>query len=795
MRDKKMSRLIVLVISLAVLLCSVLMFSGCTDIDTSNFTVDLQTKMNVTGDFYGERVMTVSFDKSLLMTVFESTDELDALVKSQLPECMEGKLIDDENGSRYSFTVRFSSYDDYVAKIESLLGRKPTVEFETSDKIFMKGLTFQEDFESKDLFAFVDVNAIVNAVVSDADISATDIQVAAAFIKQTGVIVTVDDKDYQSEGGKIDVAEGKATMISKVSFKTILKANGYFERTISFRMIPDIDQDSYTDIFAYFESGKPNGAVVSATDLSSDALISVEFKARDVSDLSSKTTQVLGDTCTAVFGDVTDASVPFATLEEFTETLSFAKLCVDAQMPFTYNIVSERGAPSQLNVEIDGAAVDSQPTLGGNTLDYGSQAANVTLATRYQSISTASLVYYNLIARGDDNFTREIYIIMADDTSDDVLNNIKAYYDIKGASNTTINILHDGFSEEFTSPCVEIKINGSAKEITRAEDVLFGGTTERKISYGRADSIIKVSPDTTLSDTYDISSLLSMTNVTSYYYSFISDDELRKGTVESASGIYSVKSRENEDCLGFMMDDGAAVVTFIGGYTNVTAIVFIILLILLILLALLLAAVLIFKYLKSKDKDDEEEKKESFPVVIEDEPEEVQEIEEVVEEPVIVAPPVRDLTEVIESEEEKEEIVIEVYPPTTVEPDYSDLFTEKAEEKEPEEDEGIKVSVKPIIPVYINDAQDEKEPETEAPVIIPVAEEIERFDENNRAAEVPFAKSPYEEEYNKEFEEEEVEEYTDSDMIEDLEALGLLDEYIERTHKVKIKVKKYRKDK
>lgn len=786
MRKIISSRAAAMVVSLITIIALLFTFVGCSAADAANFTVDLQTKINISGEFFGERVMTVSFDKSLALTAFESLDALDAVVESQLPDFLESKLIDDESGARYELTLRFSSMDDYTSKIEKLLGRKPVIVFETSDKIFMKGLTYQEDFESKDLFSFIDVDEIIRMLTDgielDVEISAEDIPVAAAFIKQSGVIVKVGEKSYQSEGGKVNVAEGKATMISKVSFRTVLKSNGYFERTIDFRMIPEIDQDSYTDIIAYFESVKPIGSEVKATELSSSSVISVEFKSRDVSDLSAKTTQILGDTCTAGFGDVTDASVPFATLEEFTESISFTKLCVDSQMPFTYNIVSERGAPSQLTVEIDGVEQDSQPTLGGNTLDYGAQAAYMTLNTRYQSISTASLVYYNLVAHGDNKFTREIYIIMDDDTPDEILNNIKAYYDIKGAQNTKINVLPDGFSEEFTSPCVEILIEGSAKEITRAEDTLFGGLTERKLTYDRTKSIIKVNPDTSLSDAYDISSLLSMTNVTSYYYTFRADDELRGAAVETAAGAFSVDSRENEDTLGFLMSDGKAVVSFTGGYKNVDAIIFIILLVLLILLVLVLAAMLALKYLKSRDQSEEpeKEKKEPFPVVIEEEPEIIEEAEE---EPVIIAaPPVRDLTMVIEPEEEEiEEIEVESYPSTTPEIIVLPVSEPEPEEEPEEEDASIKVSVKPIIPVYAQaeeeNVQDDSEPEIEE------EEFEERFDENNRAPEVPFAQSPFEDEYS------------DEDMLNDLETLGLLDEYIERTQKVKIKVKKYRKDK
>lgn len=801
MKNKKIAGTIVALIVTAVMMCALLLATGCSIADTQTFTVDLHTEMTVAGNFYGERVMTVTFDKSPVLSAFENLDELESFVEKRLPECLEGKLIDDENGTRYELVLRFTSQEDYLAKIESLLGRKPSIVFESSDKIFMKGLTFQEDFESKELFSFIDVNEVVAAFVSDADISESDMQVAAAFIKQTGVSINVDGKEYRSEGGKVDVADGKATMISKVSFKTVLKANGYFERTIEFRMLSDIDQESYVKICDYFESVKPSFAEIVAGEYPATPVITVEFKARDVSDLSAMTTQIMGDTCTASFGDVTDANVPFASVEELSETISFARLCEDSQMPFTYNIVSERGAPAQLSAELDGIAVDSQPTLGGNTLDYGSQAVYVTLNTRYQSISTANLVYYNLIAHGDDSYTREIYIIMDEDTSDEVLSNIRSYYDTKGAQNTKINILSEGFSDEFKTPCVEIIISGGSKEITRAEDMLFGGSTERKLTYGKSKSIINTAPDTELCDVYDISSLLSMTNVTSYYYSFMSDENLRNGTVETDTGSYSVKGNDS-NCLGFMMSEGAATVKFIGSYTNIDAIIFIILLVLLILLALVLVTIIVLRYLKrknGKENEDKKEEKEPFPVVIENDenPAEISEESET-EEAAIVMPapaPVRDLTEALEPEEEpKEQIEVESYPTTTPEIDFTDLYTET--KKEEPEDNGVKVAVKPIVPIYAEQAEQktEEKPIDEPVVYQPPEEVVERFDESNKAPEVPFEKSPFEKEYATEFESGKASVYSDEDMLNDLEALGKRDEYIERFNKkVKIKVKKHRK--
>lgn len=770
MNGKSLRRLLSLALT-AILLVMLLCMTGCDN--TANINVDLRTEMSVDGSFAGKRVMTVSFDQTLAETGFKTLDALDALVSKEMPSTLTKELVTDESGARYVFTLSFASLDDYIQKVAGLIGRQPNVTFDSVDKMFMKGLTYQEDFESCELFSWVD-KGVKNLTV----ISRTDLFDSASFWRQTGVNINVGDSSFSSSGGRIDVTQGKETLISKISFKTTVKKNESYERTIEFRLSPSIYEDNYADIVSFLERQKPEGAIVTQSAVSDSKVVSVVFKARNIGELYEKTSKVLGTSCTADFRAVEDSSLPFSTLEEFRESLDFTNLCMDTKVPFSYNLVSESGSPSQLSVILDGEVIDGQPTLGGNTLDYGAEGSVMELTTRFESISTAKSIYYNLIELGTDDYKREIVIMMENGTPSDVLEKIKSFYESKEAKNTVITTSEEGYAENSSNPCVCIEISGSGKDIAKAEEMLFAGTTERKLSYERQKSIFKVKPQTALEDSFDISSLLSMTNVTEYIYTFTSKRDDITGSSRTIAGVTDMSEDEKKagETVGYLMTNGSASLKFDGKYTNVEAIIFIILLIILALLILALIGVMLYKYLKDKKKDEVPEKRvQPVPEVVEEyypEPE---------PEPIPIAlpepEPPRDLGFAIEQEEEfKPEIEIESFPSTTKETDFDLIFNsmdlaaqDEEEEPEPEPEDTHKVPVHPFVPVYI-EPQPEPEPE---PVVIPEPEP------EPKAPEVPFAKSPYEDD-----------DYSDADMLDDFDRLGLLDSYIDRVSKVKVKVKK-----
>lgn len=768
MKKRSLCRFISL-IAAVLLVMSMLCLSGCDESVLANVYAELKTEVSVTDAFAGQRVMTASFNRQLAVDTFEDLETLTEKVSKATPEQLKCELVDDGVNASYVFTLSFASLDEYKQKVSALIGREPEIVYQNNNQLFTKSFMYEEPFTSTELFGWV------NDAVKTLEFSETDLFNPSTFWRENGTSVKVGASNYDFPTGSVSIPETRESVLDKIDISTVLKKNGEFERVIGFcAPTYSVSADDYVKILDFCEKNKPESATVAQSEDENDKIVTVTFKAADENILAQKTTQVLQGVCQSSMSNIQDSSMPFATLKQFDEQLDFSGICSDAPVPFSFKFVSESGVPTPASFQIDGQDISSElEQAEGNSFQYNGSASKLTTSTRFESISTASTVFYNLIMNGSDSFNREIVIMMDMDCDPQALENIKGYYDSKGAEDTIITTLPNGYSVDLENPCVVINISGSGEEVVEAETTLFGGMKERKLGYDKEKSILKVKPSTALTDSYDISSLLSITNVTEYYYTLTSGDSLT-GSSRVTAG--KVDKDENEikagTTVGYVMEDGMANITFNGKYTNSEAIIFIVLLVILGLLLLALAAVLLYRYWQKKNAEKEKP---------EPEPEMPRIPEPVYEEPVALpAPepePVRDFTYVIDEEEDRhEDIQIESFPSSTQENDFGSLYNSmdlSAQEEEPVVEEApVKVEVRPFVPVYVEPKEEEPEPE---PVVLPEPEPV-------KAPEVPFAESPFEEEY------------TDEQMIEDLDALGLLDEYVEKTTKVKVKVKKHKSD-
>lgn len=773
-------RLLLLVVSV---LTALLLMAGCT-------SVDIDTTITVDTEFSGERVMALEFSKTDVLAQYGTLELLDIAVEQAKPSEMSFERAPAVSGSDlvvYEFKMEFSSMDDYKSQLKSILGREAQIEYTLVDKVFSKGLTYSEDFESRDLFAWVD------KAIEAADFFGYEGTYDSGEVwRHSGVTLTIDGKTYECDGGKAVVNEGSSNLLKSAGITTLINRDGTFTRTFDFRLVDDIDQASFSQVSEHLEASKPEDAVIKQ-DTTTGAY-SVSFEAADVTALSGGTAKLLGsNSYTASFGAIEDLDTPFSQLEALEETIDFSQLCNDVKMEFSYKVESERGTPTRLFRYDNDAATELQPVISGSSMLGTISGSTVKLRTILESISNAQIIYYNLIMNDKDSFTREVLICMEDGTSEEVLGQIKAYFDQKGAPSTNIEVLSQS---DIATPHVRIVIEGTGEQVARAETVLFSGASSRTLAYNRESGLFKVTPATTLRDEYDISALLSMTNVSTYIYSATTLDEVTKITFITDGQTSISEPEQPQKVIGKEMTEGASAVEFTGSYFNTSAVVFIILLVVLIILLAILAIVLIMRMTKKE----EEEKEEPKPAAKTEEP--------------VALPEPRDLTRAIESEEEElPALDVGYYPPSRVESepepeesDYCGVFThldgvepeQETEpepepivlaapevEPEPEEKPAIKVKISPLV---------REEPESEA-----VQEPEPQVEEEEDTWEFPPAPvDPEAEKYAFLYEQPEPRTesqpepgaYSDADMIADLEQLGYLDEYAERVSRVKIKVKR-----
>ncbi len=752
---KKLRLILLSMLMLAMLAC----MSGC---------VDVATEMTVSESFAGQRVMTVTFPADQVKTEGGLAD-VDDLIRGAKPEALTFTRTDSVDPVEYVFTLSFDSLADYEQKVESIIYRDANISFSWVDRPYCRDIRLEEDFDSSDLFLWFD--QVINGqkdVIEAAFGRPVDVESVWTL---KGYTLNIAGQTVTSDNDKISYSLGSGDVISDIELTTVIHGDEQYTRYIEFRFAPGCTPESQTAVIERLSGFLPEGGSIEQSASAGTSSCTVSFTATTTQQLAAQTTTVLeGKRATSVWGEVEDANQPLTTIHGFEETLELSAFTTDDQLGFVYRVICEAGLPAGLYTKQTGALTPLESEISGNTVTYTGNGTLFDFYTETASVSRAQTITYGLVVEGEDEFIREVRITMPADSEPDVVSQVEAYFANKGAPNTKIIT-----SASAQQPYVLITINGSASEICAAEDVLFGVSPERKLTYVRDGGLFKVKPDANLVDSFDITSLLSLTGVSEYIYIASTGDNVYKCSVAEDSNL------PTKAPIAVRCDQGVQSMAFTGTYVNADAIIFICLLAVLLLLLAALAVTLYLAKLAEKEAAEQEEK-----------PAELTEGEQTFALP---EPEPRDFIAVMEDPEP-------IVPIVPVEVERYEDSTPPVEEPEvPEEDmlgifTGADLGEENYVPqpepepelVPIEEPQPEPEPEPQ-PEPEPEPEEVrpvdvmeDRFPMENLP---PIVPSP----------DDSIDRYSDSDFVSDLRYLGYLDDYAKRRARVKVKVrKKSRKD-
>ncbi len=758
---KKLRLLLVLLI-LSALLC----LSGC---------VNIYTTMTVSSEFAGQRVMTVSFPANQLQSA-GGLEDVDELIDGAKPALLEYKRSDSADPVEYIFTLRFNSLEDYEKKVESLAMRDVSIEYVYVNQPYTREIRLTEDFDSSDLFVWFD--QVLNG---QKDV------IEAAFGKQvnteniwtvTGYTLELDGETDIVSSKKISYSRGSGDLITGVEMTTVIHGDEKYTRYIDFRLSRDCSENDRNAIIDRMSASLPEGGSIEQNVGAGGSSCTVSFSATTAQQLADMTTRALeGRRSTSVWGDFDDKSQPLTTLNGFEESLDLSAFSSDDQLDFTYRIVSEDGLPNGLYSKETGSLSVLEAEIGGNTLTYNSNGTSFNFYTILASVSKAQTISYGLVVDGEEKFIREVRIIMPAGSEGAVLSQVESYFASLGAPNT--EIITSGSAEQ---PYVLITIRGNASEICSAEDILFGVTPNRRLSYTREGGLLTVKPDAYLIDSYDISSLLSLTGVSDFIYVVSTGDEVYECSVADDSSL------PTDSPIAVRCNDGAQSMSFTGKYVNSDAVIFICLLVVLLLLLIALAVTMYLAKLAEKNAEKEEkpaeltegEETKALPI------HESRDFLAVMEDPEPIVP-----TAPMEVER-FEDSISPVYDepvclpePEALQEDMLGIFTgvdlgEEDYQPKPEAEPELMPMPEPEPePESVPEPEPVAEPEPERePVKTDVYEGYEdRFPMENLP---PVVESP----------ENTTDKYSNSDFVNDLRYLGYLDSYTKRATRVKVKVRK-----
>ena len=271
----------------------------------------IETQLGLENAEKGTRTMLVSFDmKDNKDKIKGGAQALDASVRKHLPEGLEYGGIQSEGGkARATFTIPFSSVDEYRTKVASILkaagsSATPQISIVNSDQGLVQGIQVKENFSSKDLLDWLPEALVVDGVIDSSQKnsvfnssgSETTVKFGEKEVKNSGGS-TISAKDVQDRGFKAMVLE-------------LQEKDGGYSATASFVAKDIMNSETAAAIDAYLNQVKPEGSELKkglessqATYMAPSASTSaakeevgrtLTFSASSLDDLNTKLKKLLG---------------------------------------------------------------------------------------------------------------------------------------------------------------------------------------------------------------------------------------------------------------------------------------------------------------------------------------------------------------------------------------------------------------------------------------------------------------------------------------------------------------------
>ena len=427
-----------------------LLLTGCANMGTE-ITLDGSS-------FSGSRVMSVTFDVDELNTKLPGgIADLDSLIDGAIPQELTYKHEVKDNEAVYDFTLSFESKQEYIDKLKNLLSKAPEVTFSYSTGVFTRGVLYKENFESRELFGWLDRVITENGLTN-----ASQTYSSEKFWKQTGVRIILDGEEFKSDGGQVNIESGGQSVVSGVNISTLLKSSGEIERVMQVSMPSSVETKQVELINKFFDENVPDSGRWSSRKRGGVMTYTVEFKADSASQMQGYMDDLTNRTSSVTFESVPDLSQPLAQSTELSEHLDFSYFGGESNVSVTYSVTSETGVPYQINLVEDGQERTAESAADAGKLTTSGSFSDVTFKTVLRKMARVDEIDYNLIQTGGNSFIREVVIYLDKDADPVILDNISEYYNVKGASNTEIKV------ENETTPTVKIYIRGSARKIVAA---------------------------------------------------------------------------------------------------------------------------------------------------------------------------------------------------------------------------------------------------------------------------------------------------------------------------------------
>lgn len=306
----------------------------------------IDTQLGLESAEKGTRTMQVSFNmKDNKDKIKGGVEALDASVRKHLPEGLEyGGIQSEGDKARATFTIPFSSVDEYRTKVASILkaagsSTTPQINIVNSEQGLVQGIQVEENFSSKDLLSWLPEALVVDGVIE------TSNKNSVFNSSNNETTVKFGEKEVKNSGGSTITAKDVQDRGFKAVFMDINEKDGGYSVMVSFSAKEIMNSETSSAVDAYLNQVKPEGAELKKGLDSSEARgyapsastsaakeeigRTMLFKASSSQDLSDKLKKIFGASSTGLSfsREVTEKDGSFKVEKTISGTLDCSLLC------------------------------------------------------------------------------------------------------------------------------------------------------------------------------------------------------------------------------------------------------------------------------------------------------------------------------------------------------------------------------------------------------------------------------------------------------------------------------------
>lgn len=322
----------------------------------------IETQLGLESAEKGTRTMLVSFNmKDNKDKIKGGVEALDASVRKHLPEGLEyGGIQSEGDKARATFTIPFSSVDEYRTKVASILkaagsSTTPQISIVNSDQGLVQGIQVKENFSSKDLLDWLPEALVVDGVIE------TSNKNSVFNSSSNETTVKFGEREVKNSGGSTISAKDVQDRGFKAVFLDINEKDGGYSVMVSFSAKEIMNSETSSAVDAYLNQVKPEGAELKKGLDSSEARgyapsastsaakeeigRTMLFQASSSQDLSDKLKKIFGASSTDLSfnREVTENNGSFKVEKTISGTLDCSLLCSPEGQGMTLTMKDSEG--------------------------------------------------------------------------------------------------------------------------------------------------------------------------------------------------------------------------------------------------------------------------------------------------------------------------------------------------------------------------------------------------------------------------------------------------------------------